>query len=49
MSQAETAIPGYGPPMQLDRTAQGGGVAVWVRKDLAAIELDMVPVTPRRS
>ena len=43
MSQAETAIPGYGPPMRLDRTAQGGGVAVWVRNDLAAIELGMVP------
>ena len=43
MSQADTATPGYGPPMRLDRTAQGGGVAVWVRNDLAAIELGMVP------
>ena len=43
MSQADTAIPGYVPPMRLDRTAQGGGVAIWVRNDLAAIELDMVP------
>ena len=46
MSQAETANPGFGPPLRRDRTAQGGGVAVWVRSEFAAIELDTIPCGP---
>ena len=35
MSVAETSVAGYHPPLRLDRTAQGGGVAVWVNEELS--------------
>ena len=31
----EASIPGYSRPLRRDRTAHGGGVAVWVKADLA--------------
>ena len=35
MTMAESTIKGFHSPLRLDRTAHGGGVAVWVRDDLA--------------
>ena len=46
MSQAETTIPGYSSPLRRNRTAQGGGGAVWICSELAAIELDTIPCGP---
>ena len=31
----EASIPGYSRPLRRDRSAHGGGVAVWVKADLA--------------
>ena len=42
MSMAETVITGYHPPLRLDRSAQGGGVAVWVKDDLAYEHLSRI-------
>jgi len=33
-SQIDLTFPGYSPPVRLDRTAHGGGVAVWVKSNL---------------
>ena len=32
----------YFPPVRRDRTAQGGGVAIWIRADLAFTELECI-------
>ena len=42
MSVAETSIAGYHPPLRLDRTAQGGGVAVWVKEELSYEHLSTI-------
>ena len=42
MSVAETSIAGYHPPLRLDRTAQGGGVAVWVNEELSYEHLSTI-------
>lgn len=42
-SLAESTVPGYHPPLRLDHTAQGGGVAAWIREDLAYELLDNIP------
>lgn len=34
-------IPGYGPPVRRDRTAHGGGVAIWVRSGIPHQELNI--------
>ena len=39
MSLAESTINGYHPPLRLDRSAQGGGVAVWIKENLAYEQL----------
>ncbi|XP_065193026.1 uncharacterized protein LOC135824224 [Sycon ciliatum] len=43
MSPAETLIPGYCPAVRKDRTAHGGGVAVWLKAGLCFRHLDTVP------
>ena len=42
ITAAESTLPGYHPPLRLDRTAQGGGVAVWVRSELAVQHLEQI-------
>eukprot|EP00117_Sycon_ciliatum_P020100 scpid107126/ scgid18011/ len=37
---SDTIFPGYSPPFRLDRTAHGGGVAIWVRSTLPALIID---------
>ena len=41
MTQAELTLPGYYQPLRKDRSAQGGGVAVWVKSSLAVKQLDI--------
>ena len=43
MSLAESSIPGYGEPLRLDHTDQGGGIAVWCKSSLAVAPLDILP------
>ena len=43
VSVPESSIPGSHPPIRLDCTAQGGGVAVWIKSDLAYEHLDTIP------
>ena len=40
-TSAQISIPGYSSPLRRDRTAHGGGVAVWVKNSLAFQELDI--------
>ena len=40
VSQAEGSLPGYCKPFRCDRTAHGGGVAIWVKSQLAAVRLE---------
>ena len=42
MSITESTIDGYHPPIRLDRSAQGGGVAVWVKANLVYEHLSMI-------
>ena len=42
MSLAESTINGYHPPLRLDRSAQGGGVAVWIKENLAYEQLSTI-------
>ena len=46
MSLAESTIPGFHAPLRLDRTGHGGGVAVWVKEDLAYEHLTMIDCGP---
>eukprot|EP00117_Sycon_ciliatum_P040883 scpid109180/ scgid29982/ len=39
---AMSTIPGYAAPIRQDRTASGGGVAVWVKSNLHARHLDTI-------
>ena len=39
---ADLTFPGYFPPVRRDRTAQGGGIAIWIRTDLAFTELECI-------
>ena len=39
---ADLTFPGYFPPVRMDRTAQGGGVAIWIQADLAFTELECI-------
>ena len=45
VTQAEATIPGYAPPIRRDRTAHGGGVAIWVKAGVPHKELDIDPAT----
>ena len=38
----ETSIAGYHLPLRLDRTVQGGGVAVWVKEELSYEHLSTI-------
>ena len=40
ISVSESTIPGFHPPIRLDRTVHGGGVAVWIREHLAYEHID---------
>lgn len=40
VSSSELTIPGYAEPFRLDRTANGGGVGVWVRSTLCVASID---------
>ena len=40
INQLEASLPGYSEPLRCDRTAQGGGVAVWVKSSLAVAHMD---------
>ena len=42
VSNAEVSLPGFAPPIRRDRTESGGGVAVWVKSDLAFQHLQQV-------
>ena len=42
MSLSESTINGFHAPLRLDRTAQGGGVAVWIKDDIAYEHLTML-------
>ena len=44
MTLAESSIPGFHQPVRLDRTAQGGGVAIWVKEDLEYEHLSTIDV-----
>ena len=46
MTMAESTIKGFHSPLRLDRTAHGGGVAVWVRDDLAFQHLTTIDCGP---
>ena len=35
ISDSEASLPGYAPPIRCDRNENGGGVAVWIKSDLA--------------
>ena len=35
VTEAEGTIPGYAPHIRRDRTAQGGGVAIWIKSGVA--------------
>ena len=39
-SQTDLTFPGYCPPVRRDRTAHGGGVAIWVKTGISFKELD---------
>ena len=43
MPLATCSVPGFHDPLRLDRTSHGGGVAVWIRQDLAFKQLDHLP------
>ena len=43
-TDSELSLPGYYSPLRKDRTAHGGGVAVWVKASLALRELDDIQV-----
>eukprot|EP00117_Sycon_ciliatum_P031201 scpid26526/ scgid24448/ RNA-directed DNA polymerase from mobile element jockey; Reverse transcriptase len=38
---SESTIPGYGEPLRMDCTAQGGGVAIWCKSTLAVAQIDL--------
>lgn len=38
--QSATSFPGYGAPFRRDRTAHGGGIAVWVKATLPALIIE---------
>ena len=40
MPVATATVTGYHEPLRLDRTSHGGGIAVWIRQDLAFKQLD---------
>ena len=40
-SQAEVTLAGHHPPMQQDRKAQGGGVAIWVKHGIPHRQLEI--------
>ena len=40
ISPSDLAFPGYAEPIRKDRTAQGGGVAVWIKSSLAFRHMD---------
>ena len=40
-SQTDLTFPGYCPPVRRDRTAHGGGVAIWVKTGISFKELDI--------
>lgn len=42
ISQAEVTFPGYCAPIRKDRSAHGGGVAVWIKSSLAFKHLDVI-------
>lgn len=42
ISDAEASLPGFAPPIRRDRTEHGGGVAVWVKSNLAFQHLQQV-------
>lgn len=42
VSHSASCIPGYHAPLRLDRTAHGGGVAVWVKSALAFKHLESI-------
>jgi len=42
VTDGEVALPGFSSPIRHDRTAHGGGVAVWVRSDLAFSHLNVI-------
>ena len=46
MSLTESAIDGFHAPLRLDRTGQGGGVAVWIKEDLAYEHLSAIDCGP---
>ena len=43
VTTTETSMPGYHPPLRQDRSARGGGVAVWVKADMACKQLEEIP------
>ena len=42
MTLAESSIPGFHQPVRLDRTAHGGGFAIWVKEDLVYEHLSTI-------
>ena len=40
LAHADISIPGYADPFRLDRSAQGGGIGVWVKSTLAVKSID---------
>ena len=43
VTTTETSMPGYHPPLRQDCSARGGGVAVWVKADMACKQLEEIP------
>ena len=41
ISTTESSIPGYSEPVRCDRTAQGGGIAIWCKMGLAVKPLEV--------
>ena len=46
ISPSDVAIPGYHSPIRKDRNGHGGGVAVWVKHNLAVRHLDSISSDP---
>ena len=42
VTDAEASVPGYTTPIRCDRTAQGGGVAVWLKTGLGFQQLSQI-------
>ena len=42
ISDSEVSLPGYAPPIRCDRNENGGGVAVWIKSDLAFQQLQQL-------